>query len=139
MKIVIDTNIIISGLLWSGKCSELMKKIYNKEIECLICDEIFEEVIKVLDCPKILKRIEKINTTKNEVIEFILENFIFIKIEKNINNYDIIDKDDIKFLQLSLENSVDFLISGDSHLLDVKNKYTNILSINDFFLNINTI
>jgi len=100
LKIVIDTNIIISGLLWSGICSELMKKI---------------------------------NTTKNEVIKFILETFLFVKIGKNISDYEIKDKDDIKFLQLSLENNVDFLISGDSHLLDIKDKYENILSINDFF------
>ena len=49
MKVVLDTNIIISALFWNGNERKIFKMCKNKELEMSISMEILEEVDYVLD------------------------------------------------------------------------------------------
>ena len=47
-KVVLDTNTLISALLWDGNGAEIIEKGEKKEIQLFISQEILEELRGVL-------------------------------------------------------------------------------------------
>ena len=49
MRLVLDTNVFISGIFWDGNyCSRLIEKWKNKEIQLVSSLEIVKEFVEVL-------------------------------------------------------------------------------------------
>lgn len=70
-KVVIDTNIVISSLLFKGDLNEIITLYQERKIIFLISKEILKEYIKVLSYPKFnlaQKEIEHI--IKEEILSF---------------------------------------------------------------------
>lgn len=109
MKIVIDTNVIISGVISSkgppGKILYLLSDMESK-IEILISEEIFEEYRVVLLRPKFSFPKETIINT----LAFFNVNAIFIYPFRKLNV--TLDPDDNKFLECAVTGQADFLITG---------------------------
>lgn len=129
IKVVIDTNVFVSAILFGGELDKLINLWKRKKIVLLLSKEILEEYIKVLSykkfelSDKIIKRIiyeELLPYTKN------------IKVKKRIN---IIEEDpsDNIFLECALEGRANYIISGDKHLLQLKQyKSIKIISFREF-------
>lgn len=49
MKIVLDTNVIVSALFWKGNEAVVLGKCKSKELEMTISPEILDEVDEVLE------------------------------------------------------------------------------------------
>ena len=114
-RVVIDTNVFISAVLFGGTAEKLRTLWQNEEIIFLISKEITEECIRVLSYPKF-------NLTKTE-INYILEEELFpfvepVKVTTEIN----LVKDDVednKFIALAVDGKAKDIISGDKHLLSL--------------------
>lgn len=127
-KVVLDTNILISALGWKGKPKLVFDRILNGEIELIISNKQLEEIIKVLDYPKFGFNEEQ----KSSFINILLEISTLIKIDKII---DVIkeDSDDNVIITSAVIGNVDYIISGDEHLLNLKEfKRVKILNPNNF-------
>ncbi len=48
MKIVIDTNVIISGIFFNGKARELLKECFDEKYEIICTEEILLEYIETM-------------------------------------------------------------------------------------------
>jgi putative PIN family toxin of toxin-antitoxin system len=48
VKVVADTNIIISGVLWHGAPHTLLEIAYKNEIQLLTCSALLQELTEVL-------------------------------------------------------------------------------------------
>ena len=47
MKIVMDTNVFVSGIFWEGNfCSQIIEKWKNKKFEIVSSMEIIDELVK---------------------------------------------------------------------------------------------
>ncbi len=57
-KMVLDTNALISGLLWDGNEVRVIEKAENKEIKLFTSPELIEELEGVLKREKFCKRLE---------------------------------------------------------------------------------
>lgn len=119
MKVTLDTNVLISGTLWKGDSFRILEKIKNNELELFLSEEIINEYEKVLNYEEI---IEKINTDKLE-IKFTVEKLremanILIPSKK----LDVVreDIDDNIIIECAIEGKVDYIISKDNHLLNLK-------------------
>lgn len=127
MRVVYDTNILISGLLWKGlpyKCLLLAKA---GAVELFLCEEIISEFSSKL-------RI-KFNFTDLEVIMAINEIRSFSKNIKIEGDLKVIkeDKDDDKFIECAYTSNAKCIVSGDRHLLNLKShKGIEILKARDF-------
>jgi len=119
-KVVIDTNVIVSGFGWGGKPEEILKLIEKGLIFSYLSKEIFLEISKVINYPKLTFT----KLLKTSIIEFLLNYSITVvtKLKYQIN---LIDPDDDMFIDCAVEAKADYIISGKKHLLHLR-KFENI-------------
>jgi putative PIN family toxin of toxin-antitoxin system len=125
-KVVVDTNVFISGILFGGNPKKIIEAWLNKKYIFCLSPELKAEIINKLQ-GKFSLPILAVQT-----IEEILDN----KTEKHIPKKKISmckDPTDNFLLELALEAQADYLISGDKLVLKLKqyNK-TKILSPKNF-------
>ena len=121
MKIVLDANIFISSFFWGGNPRMILKRIISKIDELFITKEILEEIEDVLGRPKFHANNDSIYYFINSIEE--IGNKI-IPWMKRITNGSRDEKDN-KYIECGIAADVDYIISGDIHLLELK-KYDGI-------------
>ena len=120
IKVVLDTNVWLSGLFWEGEASEIIKLAENKIITPLITEEILQEIADVLSKEK---KFQIFLNERKQNIEAVIKKIISIsEIIETTNKLDIIKKDpsDNRFIETALEGNTKYIISYDKHLLDLK-------------------
>jgi putative PIN family toxin of toxin-antitoxin system len=116
MRIVLDTNVFVSGIFWDGNfCSRIIEKWKDGKFELISSVAIIDELVKTLRNFKIQMPEEMIEEWKNLIIEnsTIIEPTIELNIVKD-------DPDDDKFLEVGVTGNVDLIISQDKHLLKLE-------------------
>lgn len=116
MKIVPDTNVLISATITKGTCYRVLRRGLAGNYEILLSPETIREFRKtLLDYP------EKFKLTEEEVRERVemLEYFgTFVDVSTEVNEIEEDPSDDM-FLKLAKAASADYIVSGDTHLLDL--------------------
>lgn len=120
MRVVIDTNVAISGLLWSGPPNQILKWARNDMLRIITCEATTAELNKVLQYGKFSKRLVALNTTPAEVLAYYMNLVFYVPAPKIIPEIIIEDPFDNIFLSLASENNAHLIISGDKHLLELK-------------------
>ena len=131
VKVVVDTNVIVSTMLFGGKPGKLIPLWQRGTIRPLVSKEIIDEYLRVLTYPKFKLSEEDVNFL---LYQEILPYFAVIDVEPGPR---IIKKDpeDDKFLRCALAGKAKWIISGDQHLLALKTyQKIKILSPADFLL-----
>jgi len=121
LKIVIDTNVAISGLLWGGAPNRILKLCRDRVVIVIECDDTIQEVKNVLQYPKFFARLSALGITAMEAFAYFMNVVTYVPSPKNIPKVIKQDLFDNTFLGLAAENSVALIVSGDSHLLRIKN------------------
>ncbi len=117
-SVVIDTNVVVSALLFGGKPGELIRFWKTGQIQPLISKDITEEYLRVLAYPKF-------NLSENEIgflfNHEILPYFKAVKIKPGRWKTAIEDDPtDDMFIRCAVSGKCKIIISGDRHLLDLK-------------------
>lgn len=131
-KVVFDTNTLISGLLWDGNEAMIIEKVEQKEIHLFISGEILEELEGVLKREKFSKRLEGKEYTIEKAVAKIALIATLIESKHKIN---VIKQDpsDNRVLECAVSAKASVIVSGDSHLLNLKNyAEIDILSATEF-------
>lgn len=114
MKIVIDTNVLMSGIFLGGPPHEILELWWDGQIELLISAAIFEEYQRVgLVLAKKYPGIDISN-----FLNLIQRRAILIDTLVEICNI-CADSDDDKFLECAVNAKCNMIVSGDKHLLAV--------------------
>ena len=108
MKILIDTNILISALFFGKFPKEFLNEVLEKSFEICINDKIFSEYERT-----IARKIAK----KKILDETLYEKFFEIKSDLKICR----DHDDDKFINCAIDAKAIYIVSGDNDLLTIKN------------------
>lgn len=116
MRIIIDTNIFVSGLLGSPSCRKIYSLFKENKFILIISEILFEELKFVIERPKFHLLID--NEERKEVILFIKYRAIFIKPEEKINICR--DIKDNKILECALKAKANLIVTGDKDLLTLK-------------------
>lgn len=115
MRVVLDTNIVISAVLFKGKLSSLVSLWKAKQFTFVISGEILKEYLRVLSYPKFKLTESEIRTILSEELLPFVET-VNVK-EKPLGI--LKDKDDEKFLNCVRHGHADVLVSGDAELLQL--------------------
>ena len=117
MRAVLDTNVLISGVIAIGVPHELLLRGFDHEYQIVVSVKTLTEFRDTL-----LKYPDRFQMSESEVqqeVETIRYFAEFVDPEKKITAVEP-DPDDDKFLEAAVAGDVDYLVSGDSHLLDIE-------------------
>jgi len=116
MKVVLDTNVLVSALIKSGKPRELIFKLAKKNIRVVTSKNILEEFIKITDDPRIRRYVGE-----DDTITFLRAIGSIANIIKVRSKFNVIkeDPDDDMVLRTAHDGKADYIISGDKHLLSL--------------------
>ena len=120
VKAIIDTNVIVSGILSSGSYPSLIIDAWLKgNIQTIISDELKNEVTHVLQRDKFLKWAGR-NHNKIKIILGTLFNKAEMVIPVQVDKYVFTDKKDHFLFELGISADVDAIVTGDNDILKVK-------------------
>jgi len=124
LKIVPDTNVLVSAFITEGNESKLFGLAREGKIKLIISSEILDEFNDVI------KR-DKFGLTQEEIVDFNTQLIINVDIVHPKIKLKVVkdDPSDNKILECAVEGKADYLVSGDKHLLRIK-KFRGIRIVN---------
>jgi putative PIN family toxin of toxin-antitoxin system len=130
IRVVLDTNVLVSALILRGKLNKLVDFWREGRIIPLLSRETFDEFRRVLEYPKFVLSKKEINTIIEEEILPFFEVFDITHEVTGICR----DPDDDKFLACAVSATADFIVSGDKDLLVMKTYLSvKVVSPSQFF------
>lgn len=134
IKVVLDTNVIVSAyLVPTGKPAEILSLARKGKLHIFLSQEIINEIKRTLLSPK-LRKIHK--DTLEQTSLFVRAFSKIATVMPGTISVDVIkdDPDDNKILACALEGKVDYIVSGDHHLTDLKSFHGISIVNPDMFL-----
>ena len=116
LRVVLDTNVLVSGLIMLGKPRERLSIIARREATLVLSKEILNEFTKVMRRNKLTEYVTE------EQVERFIENIEriaeFVELESHL---EVVNdpKDDI-VINTAIDGRADLIVSGDHHLLSLK-------------------
>ena len=129
IRAVLDTNVVVSALLFSGPPSRLISAWQSGRLPLVVSAPILDEYIRVLAYPKF----KLTNTEIRGLLEEELIPFMETVTAVPTNIPDLRDPDDAKFITCAVAAGVRWLVSGDDDLLSLHHvESVDILSVTAF-------
>ncbi|HNP82072.1 MAG TPA: putative toxin-antitoxin system toxin component, PIN family [Nitrospira sp.] len=129
IRAVLDTNVVVSALLFSGPPSRLISAWQSGRLRLVVSAPILDEYIRVLAYPKF----KLTNTEIRGLLEEELIPFMETVTAVPTNIPDLRDPDDAKFITCAVAAGVRWLVSGDDDLLSLHHvESVDILSVTAF-------
>lgn len=115
-KAVFDTNIYVSAAAFGGKLEILFRLSWSprRQFKLYTSNEILKETVRVLAS-------DKFQFTREEIadaVATIIEAAAVVEPKTKISV--VSDEPDNRILECAVKAKVDFIVSGDAHLLDLK-------------------
>ena len=133
MRIVIDTNIWVSGLLWKGAPWRLLKLAETGKVQLCIAYPMLLELEEVLRYGRLQPRLQKLQQTPDQLVAYALNLSMLFDVSHTTTPIVEDDPDDDIFILCALEAGADYLVSGDKHLLRLGSYQTvNIITVTVF-------
>ncbi len=115
MKVVLDSNVFISGIFWSGIPAIILQAWMKHDFELIITPTILLEYIDVI------KRIDTEHRITEQWKAVISLNATLIEDRPLLHLSR--DSDDDKFLNAAWTSQADYLVSGDQDLLVLQDQF----------------
>jgi putative PIN family toxin of toxin-antitoxin system len=110
VKVVPDSNILISALIWGGMPARLVESAILGEVELCVSQPIIDETIRVL------RRKGLDESALSEALDYIISGatvvtpFEILDVVKD-------DPDDNRIIECAIAAGADAIVTGDKHLL----------------------
>lgn len=112
VRIVLDTNVLVSAILFGGKPEQILRSVIEKKILAVTSPILLSELKEVFSKKFPLREPDfKLTVNNLEKIFRTVQPKKEIKISR--------DDDDNRVLEVALEGGCNYIITGDSDLLDL--------------------
>jgi putative PIN family toxin of toxin-antitoxin system len=119
MKVVADTNVVVSGLLWQGPSRRILDAACAGDIELFTSVALLAELDDVLPRPKFARRLERLDLFPRDLVLGYAALATTVQ-PAVIPPVILDDPDDDEVLACAMGAQADIIVSGDSDLLDLK-------------------
>ena len=116
LRVVLDTNVLVSAVISDGKPRELLRKGIAKEFSMVTSDRILKELVTVLHRP-IFK------TSKDEshrIVLALIRSSEVVNVKSKFEAVKVDPKDDM-IVNTAYDGRADIIVTGDKHLLELEN------------------
>ena len=130
MKVMLDTNIIISAVLFpNGRAAQAFLKSLSYPYEPIVCDYVLNELRRKFD--------EKFPDKASNLDEFLQMALLFIEVVPTptlelLEERQIRDPKDRPILRAALNNHADLFLTGDKDFLESSVSDPRIISVAEF-------
>ena len=114
LRIVLDTNVIISAIIHNGKPRKLFQIGINGRYQILMSKEILEEISDVLQRPKLKMTGEDIL----RIISALVQSSENVSVESQIQAI-FKDPDDDIVINTAYDGNADYIVSGDKDIREL--------------------
>ena len=113
IRVLPDTNIIISSVFWRGNPYEVVRKGILGEYLLVTSAEILDEVVD-----KLRNKFQFPEESIQELIDILMT---YCHIVEVTSKFDVVrDKKDNKIIECAFDDKVDYIVTGDPDLLVLK-------------------
>jgi putative PIN family toxin of toxin-antitoxin system len=134
IRVVLDTNTLISALLFSGTASRLVPLWQSRRITVLVSKEILQEYLRVLAYPKFQLGDHEIRALVEEELLPFAET---IRVRRRLAVVRR-DPEDDKFLECAVAGRAEYLVTGDRDLRELGSyRGITILTVGEFLERMN--
>ena len=118
-RLVLDSNVWISAFLFGGKPAAIISLAQEGRVRILMPTDLILEIGRVLRYEKLRRILEHSKRSSETIVAQILAVTQLVE-TKSLRNWIIQDPADNIVLNCAVENSADYVISGDQHILRLK-------------------
>ena len=119
MRVVLDTNIWVSGLLWRGQPWKLLRLADAGRVEPCMAPEMLTELAEVLGYPRFQSRIVELGLETADLVAYAASLSTFFDVPADPTAISD-DPDDDVFLRCAETAGAIYVVSGDRHLLTLR-------------------
>jgi uncharacterized protein len=120
VRAVLDTNVVVSALLWNGVPEQILQLASEGELELATSPALLAELAGILNRPKFAQKLNEKNASPAEIVALYTQ--IAKAIEATpIEESSLRDPDDAAVLACALAARVDLIVSGDADLQTLGN------------------
>jgi putative PIN family toxin of toxin-antitoxin system len=112
MRIILDTNVFISGIFFSGPPSQILMEWKNKSFQIVLSEQILSEYQRVAD--ELSHKYPQVEITP--IIELVTIHGQLVD-TTGISISICEDPDDNKFIECAIAGECEIVVTGDKHLL----------------------
>ena len=129
MRVVLDTNVVLSALLWRGTPYRFLTAArQHEDWRIFTSPALLDELADVLTRPVPVKRLALIERTARQVLADYIEAVELVAPDQ-VPRVVIADPDDDHVIAAAVAAQADIIVSGDRHLREL-GRYQNIRIIN---------
>ena len=126
MRVVLDTNVIISAFLWDGPPTDILVALQTGIFEAFSSSDVLtEELDRILRKPKFRHRLSETGYTADSIVRIFGSLADIVCLVDFLEPPPVRDPDDIAVLSTAYSARADFIITGDDDLLSLK-KFSSI-------------
>jgi len=128
-----DTNLWVSGLIWGGTPAQVIELAEQGKIKIICSPKMLEEIDRVLEYERLKRIYLNAGKAKEELLEKVLAIADFVADPPGKEQWIPEDEDDDKFIRLAIAEKIPIILSGDKHLLGLREaQEVKILSASEF-------
>lgn len=118
MRLVLDTNVVVSALLWDGVPRRLLRVGRAEDVAFCSSSPLIAELTDVLSRPKFKKKIAASLLTVDQLVDLYVELVALVRPAPTSRLAP--DPDDDVVIGTALAAKADYLVTGDKGLLSVE-------------------
>lgn len=126
MRLVLDTNVVVAGLLWNGHPRHLLDLAINGDVELFSSPALIDELAHTLNYPKFSQRISAHCATTPSALTVRYSALVKLVTPSEVPQVIEQDAADDQVLACALTANADLIVSGDKHLHSLGGAYQGI-------------
>ena len=129
MRVVIDTNVLISAIFWTGKPKQLLNYVRRQKITFVTSNQLLDELRQILirqDKPFHLR-----DNEADQVVEAMRSSAEIVDSHSQLTVCH--DEMDNRVIASAIDGKAEYIVTGDLHLLGLKSyQSVKIMTVSDF-------
>jgi putative PIN family toxin of toxin-antitoxin system len=118
MRAVLDTNVVVSALIWGGTPFGLLEAATEGRVDLATSPALLAELAAVLRRPHLKSRLRRVRGSVEEALEFYAAFTVAVTpvaVPRAVPG----DRDDDQVIAAAIAAGADIVVSGDRHLLSL--------------------